>query len=119
MDNFEQKIQEKFEWVKLPPSYLKVIQLNLCDIEFWSIKVNAESIISYSVNLKTRFPERDLVIFAKRNDNDLIACWERGKPGKAVIINDFASGGYENEQEYETFWDWFRAAIELMIDEGD
>jgi hypothetical protein len=112
-------LQEKYEWISVPSSYLKVIELNLCNIEFWSIQTDIAFIVSYSTNLKKRYPDRDLVLFAKRNDNDLIACWEKGKPGRVVIINDFAYGGYENEAEYDSFWDWFRAAIELMIEEGD
>jgi hypothetical protein len=33
-----------------------------------------------------------------------------------VVIHDFASPGYENKQEYNDFWAWFREAIEVMIE---
>jgi hypothetical protein len=32
-----------------------------------------------------------------------------------VIVHDFASEGTELRQRFDTFWDWFRTAVEDMV----
>jgi len=59
---------------------------------------------------------RKYVPFASRQDTDDIACLDPELPGRVFIVHDFASEGYELRQEFESFWDWFRAAIEDMIE---
>lgn len=41
-------------------------------------------------------PNRCLIPFAKRDDNDDIACFELGKGESVIIIHDFASHGFED-----------------------
>ena len=62
-----------------------------------------------------RYPQRILIPFARRGDNDDVACFELNKGEEVQIIHDFASIGYEQRKTYKTFWDWFRDAIEEMI----
>lgn len=45
-----------------------------------------------------------------------MACWEKSNPNKIVIIHDFASEGWERVMDYNDFWEWFRTAIEEMIE---
>lgn len=45
-----------------------------------------------------------------------IACFEVDKGEAVQIIHDYALSGYEQRQVYENFWDWFRDAIEEMIE---
>ena len=52
-------------------------------------------------------------------DNDDIACFEIGFNNEVKIIHDFASAGYEQKKKYQTFWDWFKDAIEEMIEYGE
>ncbi|CUP87219.1 hypothetical protein BH721_03430 [Clostridium baratii] len=54
--------------------------------------------------------------FAKRDDNDDIACFELDKGESVQIIHDFASIGYEQRKEYNDFWDWLEEAIKEMIE---
>lgn len=35
--------------------------------------------------------------------SDDIACWERNKNEKIIIIHDYASEGYENVREFDNF----------------
>ena len=63
-----------------------------------------------------RYPNRKLIPFARRDDNDDIACFEVGKGEKVQIIHDFASEGYEQRNEYNDFWDWLKDAIDEMIE---
>ncbi len=50
-------------------------------------------------------------MFAKRGDNDTIAAFQKDKPGKIVLINDFSTAGWEQEGEYDDFWAWFDSVI--------
>lgn len=97
-----------------PEEYIKIIDLNLVDMSVWYLMEKEQ--VEVRINgLRNRYPKRKLVPFAKRDDRDDIACFEVGKGNKVQIIHDFASDGYEQRIEYESFWDWFRDAIEEMI----
>jgi len=65
--------------------------------------------------MQVRYPNRILIPFARRGDNDDVACFELNKGEEVQIIHDFASSGYEQRNTYKSFWDWFRYAIEEMI----
>lgn len=54
------------------------------------------------------------VPFARRQDNDDLACLEPSTAA-VVIVHDFSSEGSERRESFATFWDWFRAAVEDMI----
>ena len=99
-----------------PEEYMKIIDLNIVDMSVWYLMEKEQ--VEVRINgLKNRYPKRKLIPFAKRDDRDDIACFEVGKGNKVQIIHDFASDGYEQRKEYESFWDWFRDAIEEMIQE--
>lgn len=99
-----------------PDEYLKIIELNLTDFEMWYLMSNEQIDIRIK-GLKSRYPSRKLIPFARRDDCDDIACFEVEKGNHVQIIHDFASEGYEQRKEYECFWDWFRDAINEMIEE--
>jgi hypothetical protein len=65
--------------------------------------------------LRDRYQNKGIFSFAARFDNDDIACWEEGLPSKVIVVHDFATEGYTNRREFANFWDWFRSAIEDMI----
>jgi hypothetical protein len=68
--------------------------------------------------LKERYPARELFPFAMRTDCDDVACWERGNLERVVIIHDFADPGWEQEAVFDTYWDWFRSAINDFAEFG-
>lgn len=95
-----------------------MVAQGLLDFDPW-IVLQGERLRIRFRGVKERYPGRDLVPFARREDNDDVACWEKGKAG-VVIIHDFASPGYEFKQEMDSFWDWLRSALEATIEyEGD
>lgn len=98
-----------------PNSFIKAINLNLIDIEPWYI-MNKEDVLLRIKGMQKRYSQRTLIPFARRGDNDDVACFEFNKGEEVQIIHDFASIGYEQRQTYKTFWDWFKYAIEEMID---
>ncbi len=56
--------------------------------------------------------ERTLVLFADREGNDDVACFEvNGRYGPAVAIRDFTSPGWEQVTAYPSLYAWFRQAI--------
>lgn len=98
-----------------PKTFLRAINLNLVDFDLWYLMDKEQMIYRYE-GMKVRYPNRMLIPFARRDDNDDIACFEIGKGEEVQIIHDFASAGYEQRKVYKTFWDWFKSAIDEMIE---
>ena len=100
-----------------PAEFIKIVELNLVDFDMWYL-MNSEQVDIRIKGLKSRYPSRNLIPFARRDDNDDIACFEVGKGNSVQIIHDFADEGFEQRKVYEFFWDWFRDAIDEMISGG-
>lgn len=100
---------------KYPKAVIKLIELGMVNYEVWYF-FDKYSLRERYAGLKERYPNRELVPFARRGDNDDIACFEVNKGETVQIIHDYASQGYEQRHVYENFWDWFRDAIEEMIE---
>ncbi|MDD6462016.1 MAG: hypothetical protein PUF51_06130 [Bifidobacteriaceae bacterium] len=98
-----------------PPGLKKVAELGLDDLDIWFI-MDAPFAQRYCESINKRYPNRQLVPFAKREDCDDVACFEIGKPGKVEIVHDFASPGWERRGEYDDFWEWFTDAVKLLVE---
>lgn len=109
--------QEKLaiEGFEYPQSFMKAIELNLVDFDLWYI-MDGGQVLQRLEGLKKRYPNRKLIPFARRDDNDDIACFEVGKGEKIQIVHDFASEGYEQRREYEDFWQWLEVAVREMVE---
>jgi hypothetical protein len=101
-------------WFHYPEPFVRTIGTGMVLLRPWRFLGGAFS-LSRMAGLKERFPARDLFPFALRTDRDDVACWERGGLDQIVIIHDFADPGWEQIAVFETFWDWFRSAIEDFI----
>jgi len=101
------------EWFEYPSEFELLIDQNLLDFDPWII-LTGDRLKKRFFGLKERYPSRDLVPFARREDNDDLACWEKGK--EVVVIHDFASSGNERGESSISFWSWFRQVIEDMIE---
>ena len=108
-------IKEIYSDFQYPASFVKAVELNLLDFEFWYVMTN-EQVATRINGLMKRYPNRKLVPFARRDDNDDIACFEVGKEAKVQIIHDFASEGYEQREEHDNFWSWMKVAIDELIE---
>ncbi|UHM89759.1 hypothetical protein [Rahnella victoriana] len=104
-------------WFSYPDSFKRIFEQGLIDFDPWIIMDDARLRVRYE-GIKKRYPSRELIPFARREDNDDVACWERSKNGKVIIIHDFASEGYEDVKELDSFWDWLRSALEATIEYG-
>lgn len=101
-------------WFNYPQEFLRIVEQQLLDFDPWVI-MQGQALRTRFKGLKERYPERSLIPFARREDNDDVACWEKNGLSKIVIIHDFASPGYENKEEFDCFWNWLRSALEATI----
>ena len=99
-----------------PSTFLRVVELGLVNLEPWWI-FDGAVLRDRLHGLKERYPDRALIPFARRDDNDDVACWDR-KPPRVVVIHDFASPGYESRGDFVDFNAWFRRAVEDFLDFG-
>jgi hypothetical protein len=97
-----------------PADFLRLVEQGITDLTPWHV-LSGERLRLRRIGLLERYPGRDLVPFARRQDNDDLACWEGTDAGRVRTIHDFASPGWEERRGHTAFWDWFRAAIEDMI----
>ena len=108
------KTEVEVEWLNYPKEFSRVVDLNLCNLDPWII-LEGDQLKTRYQGMKERYPQRSLVPFARREDNDDVACFEKNTPNRVVLIHDFASPGYEHVKVYSNFWQWFREAVEEMI----
>ncbi len=99
--------------VKLPDGLLRIVNHNIVDLTPWHV-MPRDLAVKRLPALRQRY-SRKYVPFAYRQDNDDIACIDPARPDEIVIVHDFASEGSELRKRFDSFWDWFRAAVEDMI----
>ncbi|WP_344292429.1 hypothetical protein [Streptomyces synnematoformans] len=94
---------------------------SLTDVDPWIIYSNSSEIESRTSAVNSRYSGRIVVCFAERVDTDDVACLivrpgvgERA--GDVVVLHDFSSPGSEIDVTVSSFWDWFRIAVDDMID---
>ena len=106
-------------WVGEQAELKRLIELDLLKVDPWFFFNNENMYQTRVEGLAKRFQEADLVPFARREDNDDIACWskESGKH-KVYVVHDFSTDGWKNREEFGDFWSWYRTAIEAMIEHG-
>jgi hypothetical protein len=97
-----------------PALFVRVVELGLTNLEPWRF-LEDEFLRGRHLGLIDRYPSRRLVPFARRQDNDDVACWDLAEGG-IVIIHDFASPGYELRARLPNFSAWLRMAIDDLIE---
>lgn len=110
IDIFEEN--EKPIWVHYPNEYIELINNDKDEFLPWYLMDKKQTLIRYS-GLRKRYPTRNLFPFARDDNSDDVACWEENKPGMVIIIHDFASPGYENKIEFNSFSEWHRFVTNL------
>lgn len=96
---------------KYSDSYVKYVGNDFPDFDPWDFY--GDDLRFAFDGLKDRYPSRIVVPFARRNDNDDIACFDASVPSDdpiVVIIHDFASPGWEDRGELENFDAWVKLA---------
>ncbi len=99
-----------------PEEFIRVVELGLTNLEPWWI-MDGDLLRVRQTGIESRYPSRKLVVFAMRQDNDDVACWDLDQGG-VVVVHDFASAGYETREHYSDFYCWFRQAIDDLVGFG-
>jgi hypothetical protein len=105
-------------WFEYPQNLLDLIEGDEIDFGPWQLLHGKWLNVRHS-GLKERYPNLDLVPFARRLDDDDVACFdvsEKCSSPKVKIIHDFASSGWEEREEFENFSAWLQEARELAKD---
>jgi hypothetical protein len=98
-----------------PKQFNHIVDLGLTDLEPWYV-LQGKPLREMVAGLSQRYPDRKLVPFARRQDNDDIACWQSGSGDEVFIIHDFASVGWEQRDHFSSFYEWLRRTIEDLIE---
>ena len=99
-----------------PREFLRVLDLGPTDLEPWWI-FDGDLLLNRAIGMKVRHPNRVLVPFARRRDNDDVACWDVATPNSSgvIIIHDYAADGWESVAEPPDFHAWLRRAVDHLI----
>ncbi|MFW0772558.1 hypothetical protein ACLRGI_05265 [Paenarthrobacter nitroguajacolicus] len=97
-----------------PRGLLRLVELELFELEPWWI-LTSDQLRRHNRGLADRYPDRRLILFARRQDNDDTACWDLDTE-KVAIVHDFASPEWEAQGEFEDFDAWLHAAIDDLIE---
>lgn len=95
-----------------PESFIGFVEGEIPDLEPWRF-FYVEELDSRFIGLSQRYPDKVLIPFARREDNDDIACFDgdvRSDNPKVLIIHDFASQGWEERGSYDDYFCWLEAA---------
>ncbi len=106
------ELPEKFAY---PRELNRMISLGLTDLEPWYL-LSGKPLRDTIKGLNERYSERKLVPFARRQDNDDVACWQAGSASVVFIIHDFASKGFEQRGQFVDFYAWLRRAVDDFIE---
>ncbi len=102
-------------WFTYPRPFMRLVERRITHLDPWWIFDRGFALEKLS-GLKSRYSNRDLVPFARNQSNDDVECWERDNPSRVVIFHDYAEPGWEQRSTFDTFWDWFRSAVEDFIE---
>ncbi len=98
-----------------PSDFVRVVEQRLNNLTPWVIIFDDE-LKERNLGLKSRYKNRVLVPFARRLDNDDVACFDANRIASVLIVHDYAKEGWEERKRFTSFWDWFRQAVDDMID---
>lgn len=107
-------LEQSFRGFSYPKAFLKTVELNLIDFDIWYI-MDEKQVTLRIEGLRKRYPKRMLIPFARREDNDDVACFEIGEGSKVFVIHDYASEGWEHRKEFSDFWNWLEGTVKDMI----
>lgn len=81
-----------------PAAFVRVVELRLIELEPWQI-LGGDQLGRRHEGLRLRYSARRLVPFARRQDDDDVACCDIDRGGISVI-HDFADAGWEQRAAY-------------------
>jgi hypothetical protein len=94
---------------KYPSGYIQFVMQEIPDFEPWRFFYDKDELEFFIKGLKQRYPKRIIVPFARRKDNDDVACFDASIPSDnppVLIVHDFASEGWEGRGKLANFLAW-------------
>ena len=89
------------KWFKYPKQFSRIVEQGLVDFDPWYV-LSSDEVKKLSIELKSRYPLRMIVPFAKKDGSDDIACWDINDLDKVYIVHDYASQGWEQRKVYDS-----------------
>lgn len=116
--------QDLAEHPEFLAAWRHALERNLMNIDPWVLYSSDGQVAERTSAVNGRYSARKVLCFAEREDTDDVACLvlqpdEHHPPGRVLIVHDFAKAGSEVDAEYRGFWEWFRSAVDDMIDTFD
>lgn len=102
------------DWFEYPAGFRSLVEQGTVNFKPWHL-VDADFALKTYRMLREKYG-RELFPIAHRQGSDDVACLEKGRGESITIINSYTSRGRESEGEFGSFWQWFRTAIEEMIE---
>jgi hypothetical protein len=99
--------------IAIPEGLERLNRQHILDLTPWHL-MPRELALKRLHGLRQRYASK-YVPFARRQDNDDLACLDPAIPGGVIVVHDFAAETTERRRQFPNFWDWFRAAVEDMI----
>lgn len=103
----------------LPVLYERMIECGMINLEPWALLRGSEQ-LQRMQHVGQVFPGWDLIPFARKTDNDEVACWTGGN---VVVIDDFdvvrdagRAAVRRTISEYSSMDEWLVAAVREFID---
>jgi hypothetical protein len=102
---------------RYPANFLTAVKENsLPEVEpWWFLCIHESNARFWLTTLRSQFPDRDLVPFAKLEDSDDLACFDgadtSGAP-RVFYIHAYTSPGHEGRGEVPTYEAWLADAVE-------
>ncbi|SEP45255.1 hypothetical protein [Amycolatopsis saalfeldensis] len=100
-----------------PPEFLRVVELGLTRLEPWWI-IDGTLLRTLVHGLVSAYPSRRLVLFAKREDRDDVACWDLDLGDVAVVHMGAAVGWEQRGPRFPDFNSWLLQAVKDLIEHG-
>ncbi|HLL90352.1 MAG TPA: hypothetical protein VK324_13720 [Tepidisphaeraceae bacterium] len=107
----------KPDWLQYPAELLEMVRAGRVRVVPWHLS-KAAAAAGHAAELKARV-KRDLVPFAFRQDQEDLACFEKGKGQQVMLVHDNCDSPYEHVGSYPSFADWLRAAEEESEEWGE
>ena len=93
-----------------PQEFVTWVSAGGADLSPWHI-LEGDQLRWRNDGLRERYPSRTLVPFARRQDNDDVACWDVAEEeGRVSVVHDFAEAGWEAREFYSSFDEWLSKA---------
>ncbi|MEV8312306.1 hypothetical protein AB0P36_34705 [Streptomyces flavidovirens] len=79
---------------------------------WWEMETDVQA--ARHKGIAERYPDRKLIPFSRRQDNDDVACWDLSLGG-VTVVHDFAESGSELIAHFSCYEDWLRQVLEDFI----